>query len=405
MRIYTVGYSSRSLDDFTDLLLDNRVAAVADVRSQPSSQVAPHFNQHSLKHALEKRRIRYVFLGRELGARPKSSKYYERASGSDSKPRVSFKKLAKAEAFKQGLYEVFEIAREMEGEHPESNRRLALMGTERDPINCHRMILVARELLRHYDGIEIEHIRWDRNSSTRDDDEELRDDDMTSCEPHMKALERLLDHLGIQQTLFDSPEGLIERALDEQARRIAHTVMRVMTIGFTKTTAEAFFETLKQQTQSGFGLKRVVDVRLNNVSQLAGFAKRNHLEYFLDKICGIDDYEHLPELLAPKQEMLSGLKKHGGSWADYEKAFLELMSERQIEKWITPERIDGACLLCSEHQPDNCHRRLVVEYLQARWDSEYLQARWEPLPLEIVHLDPAAAARETLSPPSPNPGL
>ena len=320
-------------------------------------------------------------MGRELGARPKSSKYYERASGSDSEPRVSFKKLAKAESFKQGLYKVFEMAREMERDHPESNRRLALMGTERDPINCHRMILVARELLRHYDGIEIEHIRWDRNSSTRDDDEELRDDDMTSCEPHMKALERLLDHLGIQQTLFDSPEGLIERALDEQARRIAHTVMRVMTIGFTKTTAKGFFEEiLKQQTQSGVGLKRVVDVRLNNVSQLAGFAKRDDLKYFLDKICGID-YEHLPELLAPKQEMLSGLKKHGGSWADYEKAFLELMSEREIEKIITPERIDGACLLCSEHQPDKCHRRLVVEYLQARWDPP-------PPPLKIVDLFP-----------------
>ena len=221
MRIYTVGHSSRSLDDFTDLLLDNRVAAVADVRSQPYSQFAPHFNQHPLKHALKKRRIRYVFLGRELGARPKSSKYYERASGSDSELRVSFKKLAKAEAFKQALYKVFEMAREIERDHPESDRRLALMCTERDPINCHRMILVARELLRHYDDIEIKHIRWDRNSSTRDDDEELRDDDMTSCEPHKKALERLLDHLGIQQNLFESPEDLIERALDKQARHIA----------------------------------------------------------------------------------------------------------------------------------------------------------------------------------------
>ena len=206
-RIYTVGHSSRSLDDFADLLLDNRVAAVADVRSQPYSQFAPHFNQHPLKHALKKRRIRYVFLGRELGARPKSYKYYERVSGSDSELRVSFKKLAKAEAFKQGLNEVFEMAREMEGEHPEGDRRLALMCTERDPINCHRMILVARELLRHYDGIKIEHIRWDRNG-----------------EPHKKALKRLLR--GNWQLSFDSPEdqtpeGQIERALDEQARRIA----------------------------------------------------------------------------------------------------------------------------------------------------------------------------------------
>ena len=205
MRIYTVGHSSRSLDDFTDLLLDNRVATVADVRSQPYSQFAPHFNQHPLKHALEKRRIRYVFLGRELGARPKSYKYYERVSGSDSERRVSFKKLAKAESFKQGLDKVFKIAREIERDHPESDRRLALMCTERDPIKCHRMILVARELLRHNDGIEIEHIRWDRNG-----------------EPHKETHEEALERLsGDQQSLFGSPEDQQARDLDKQAWLIA----------------------------------------------------------------------------------------------------------------------------------------------------------------------------------------
>ena len=136
--------------------------------------------------------------------------------------------------------------------------------------------------------------------------------------------------------------------------------MRLMTIGFTKKSARHFFEALQKAD-----VKRVADVRLNNVSQLAGFAKRNDLEYFLRTICGID-YVHLPDL-APTQEMLDAFKKHRGSWQEYEDRFLDLMARRRIEKTITRELLEDGCLLCSEHEPHHCHRRLVAEYLDRHW--------------------------------------
>lgn len=144
--------------------------------------------------------------------------------------------------------------------------------------------------------------------------------------------------------------------------------MNVFTIGFTKTSAESFFKRLQKA-----GVKKVLDVRLNNVSQLAGFAKRNDLRYFLKALCGIE-YAHRPEL-APTQEMLDAYKKQKGQWADYEKQFLELMTGRRIEETIPREAVDGACLLCSEDKPHHCHRRLVAEYLKSKWGD-----------LDIVHL-------------------
>ena len=136
--------------------------------------------------------------------------------------------------------------------------------------------------------------------------------------------------------------------------------MKLMTIGFTKKSAQRFFEMLQTA-----GVKRVADVRLNNVSQLAGFAKRRDLEYFLDAICGID-YVHLPDL-APTRELLDAFKKHGGDWRSYESEFLDLMARRRVEETVSPALLDGACLLCSEDKPDHCHRRLVAEYLDRHW--------------------------------------
>ena len=136
--------------------------------------------------------------------------------------------------------------------------------------------------------------------------------------------------------------------------------MTLFTIGFTKKTAKEFFETLRDN-----GVVRVVDVRLNNVSQLAGFAKKQDLIYFLEAICGIK-YVHEP-LLAPTQEMLAEYKKKKGSWEDYEARFLDLMETRKIENNISPEILSNACLLCSEDKPHHCHRRLVAEYLNQRW--------------------------------------
>lgn len=138
--------------------------------------------------------------------------------------------------------------------------------------------------------------------------------------------------------------------------------MKLFTIGFTKKNAEQFFTRLKQP-----GLLRVVDARLNNVSQLAGFTKKSDLQFFLREICQFE-YIHLPSL-APTQEILDEYKKNGGDWSTYERQFLQLMSTRRIEENIHKELLDGGCLLCSEPTPEHCHRRLVAEYLREKWND------------------------------------
>lgn len=144
--------------------------------------------------------------------------------------------------------------------------------------------------------------------------------------------------------------------------------LKIFTIGFTKKTAEDFFTILKAN-----GVKRVIDVRLNNVSQLAGFSKRDDLRYFLREICDID-YEHKPEL-APTKGILDDYKKQKGKWSIYEEKFLKLMTDRKIEENLSAELLDRGCLLCSEHKPDHCHRRLVAEYIDIKWGN-----------IEIIHL-------------------
>jgi uncharacterized protein (DUF488 family) len=144
--------------------------------------------------------------------------------------------------------------------------------------------------------------------------------------------------------------------------------MKIWTIGFTKKTAEKFFSILR-----GSGARRVVDVRLNNVSQLAGFAKRDDLKFFLKEICGMV-YVHEP-LLAPTQDILDRYRKAKGDWREWEKEFSELIRKRKIEKAVEKKTLEKACLLCSEETPEHCHRRLVAEYLREKWRD-----------VEIVHL-------------------
>lgn len=144
--------------------------------------------------------------------------------------------------------------------------------------------------------------------------------------------------------------------------------IRILTIGFTQKSAEKFFTALQKA-----GVKRVLDVRLNNQSQLAGFSKKDDLAYFLKATSGIE-YVHLP-LLAPTQEMLDAYKKAKGAWSEYERRFLDLMAQRKIELQLDPQFVNDGCLLCSEDKPHHCHRRLVAEYLQAKWGK-----------LEIEHL-------------------
>ena len=137
--------------------------------------------------------------------------------------------------------------------------------------------------------------------------------------------------------------------------------MEIYSIGFTQSTAADFFGRLKKA-----GIRQLLDVRLNNVSQLAGFAKRDDLAFFLKEICGAD-YLHEP-LLAPSQEMLDAYKKQKGSWQDYECRFLSLLSHRKIEANLDKTIFDvPTVLLCSEPTAEQCHRRLVLEYLRGHW--------------------------------------
>lgn len=132
------------------------------------------------------------------------------------------------------------------------------------------------------------------------------------------------------------------------------------TIGFTKTNAKGFFERLLSS-----GVKVLYDIRLHNTSQLSGFAKADDLAFFLEKIGGIK-YQHQP-MLAPTDVMLKAFKRDKGDWNEYQQKFLNLMAERKIEDRFTPSLFEGACLLCSEATPQNCHRRLVCEYLNGKW--------------------------------------
>lgn len=136
--------------------------------------------------------------------------------------------------------------------------------------------------------------------------------------------------------------------------------MKLFTIGFAGKSAERFFALLREA-----GATRVVDVRLNNRSQLAGFAKRDDLAYFLAELGGID-YLHLP-VLAPTPAMLAAYRKRRLDWRAYEAAFIDLMGERRIEEVVPREAVADGCLLCSEDKPDRCHRRLVADYLGKRW--------------------------------------
>ncbi len=133
--------------------------------------------------------------------------------------------------------------------------------------------------------------------------------------------------------------------------------MNIFTIGFTKKSAEEFFETLKKNK-----VKKVIDIRLNNKSQLAGFAKGRDLKYLLKEIADIE-YLYKPEY-APSKELLKGYRNKEISWEEYEKIYIEILNSRKIMDDIEWEKIEEVCFLCSEKLPNKCHRRLIAEYLK-----------------------------------------
>jgi uncharacterized protein (DUF488 family) len=143
---------------------------------------------------------------------------------------------------------------------------------------------------------------------------------------------------------------------------------KIFTIGFTGKSAESFFSLLEENN-----IKKLIDVRLNNVSQLAAFAKKNDLEFFLKKILSCE-YIHIPDL-APTETILDNFKNKIITWDVYTVEYIKLLGSRNITSFLKKDEIVDSVFLCSEHQPEFCHRRLLAEYLQKQWDD-----------LEIVHL-------------------
>ena len=139
--------------------------------------------------------------------------------------------------------------------------------------------------------------------------------------------------------------------------------MEIATLGFTRTSAESFFGRV-----TASGIKRLGDVRVHNTSQLAGFAKRDDLAYFLRTICGVE-YVELPEL-ATSEELLAAYRGKQLSWDEYEQRYLALLRQRGVERTLDREVFEpGMILLCSEDQPERCHRRLAAEYLRDTWSG------------------------------------
>ena len=304
----------------------------------------PQFNRETLREDLRRHGIEYVFLGEELGARTNDPACYR-----DGK--VQYDLLSQTTLFRRGLERVRMGSEKL---------RIALMCAEKDPLQCHRTILVARNLVA--EGVPVVHILSSGEIESQEQSEErlLNFLKISSSDLYRSRDEIIREAYRIQgDAIAYSTEQLSEQQADSLALDSGTSGMKIFTIGFTKTTAENFFSRLKKS-----GAKKIVDVRLNNKSQLAGFAKRDDLSYFVETICGMR-YQHMPQL-APTQDIFDAYKKRKRPWSEYETKFLDLMARRRIEE-IDREQLDGGCLLCSEDKPHHCHRRLVVEYLRDKW--------------------------------------
>ncbi|MCR5038371.1 MAG: DUF488 domain-containing protein [Bacteroidales bacterium] len=146
-------------------------------------------------------------------------------------------------------------------------------------------------------------------------------------------------------------------------------MITLFTIGFTKKSAEHFFNLLRNN-----GVKQLADIRISNSSQLAGFAKGKDLEFFVKEICHIP-YRHIADF-APSKELLDQWHKQEVTWKEYEKIYIQLLKDRDILRKYGIKAFDGSCFLCSEDTPEQCHRRLLAEYLQEHSSEQ----------VKIIHL-------------------
>jgi uncharacterized protein (DUF488 family) len=198
--IYTIGHSTHTVEVMTHLLKRHGITAITDVRSQPYSKVNPQFNRETLLPVLKELGIGYVFLGRELGARSEDSSCYVNG-------RVQYDRLARSERFQQGLQRVIEGM---------DTYRIALMCAEKDPLRCHRAILIARHLVAR--NVEIQHILGSGQ-----------------LESHEAMIARLLGEVGYPESdLFRSGDEIIAEAYRRRAQEIAYVDSDHRTMNTTK---------------------------------------------------------------------------------------------------------------------------------------------------------------------------
>jgi len=342
--LYTIGHSNHQISNFINILKNYQITAVADVRSYPFSKYNSEFNRDIFSRKLGESGIKYIYLGNELGGRPKDAFFLENGT-------VNFEKLIASETFISGIHRLLQ---EMDF------HRMVILCSEREPIDCHRAVVISHYLHKKI-GIEIRHILYNG-----------------TLEDHRDTEKRILEVTNIKPTLFNpnpSFDILIDEAFRIRAQEIAYKEKReesksdennavqrsskimLFTIGFTQKDAQTFFESLKRNK-----ILHLIDIRLNNNSQLAGFTKKEDLKYFLREIANIK-YSHYPEL-APTKEMLNKYKKKEIDWKEYEYQYINLMKKRKIENLLKNIELDHSCLLCSEPEADHCHRRLLAEYLK-----------------------------------------
>ncbi len=191
--LFTIGHSNHTADHVVGLLRQHQIGLVADVRSVPHSQYTPQFNRNALEGTFRRAAIDYVFLGNELGARRAEEICYVEG-------QARYDKIAPLPAFRRGLQRIAQESRA---------RRVSLLCSEADPLTCHRTILVCRELKKIEPGLSVVHILGDGGTETQEASEE-----------RLIALHKLVPELFGE---LSSREGLVERAYDLQAGKIAYT--------------------------------------------------------------------------------------------------------------------------------------------------------------------------------------
>jgi uncharacterized protein (DUF488 family) len=386
--IYTIGHSTHELDDFLNLLVKNSISCIVDVRSIPFSTRVPHFNKEELRQYLETNDIVYLHFPKAFGARHKDPKLL------DETGRVDFEKVRQTDSFREGVDKLYYCV--------EHGYKVSLMCSEANPLDCHRFSMISYQLVK--EGFLVNHILKDGSVIDNSDLEQRLLDkysqkisDESLFENGNICAASLID---LAYKLRNKEIGFIANQVKFETKRITRDIVksesllpfstepdnghlqvesyetsstsygsrRLYTIGFTNKSARKFFELLQEHN-----VRKIIDTRINNVSQLSGFAKGKDLEFFAKAIGGIDYCHELN--FAPTKELLESYRKRQITWNEYSTEYLKLLESRKVENLVTIEDLNQACLLCSEHLPEKCHRRLLAEYIKVKCPE-----------LEIIHL-------------------